>query len=155
MRINLVSRVVAVIGLVLLLVPLAPAGNGPGGTPQGLPGGTGPMLCRVITGDTLAFDITITDEYGTRTVRIGSGRVLCTSIVSMTAIAPSPQPTEVVGANALRCYSLSNLVQKGTPSAPAPDPDVVTDGFVVAEPISVGNPQFLCLPAAVVGPPDS
>src|SRR5262249_11294957 len=106
-KVKIAWRLVAVIGIVGLLTPVAQAGNGPGGAPSPIPnGGPGPLACRVIDGDVLGFTVTLTDSYGSRQVRVGSGRLLCSHVVVDT-VPPTPAYDPPAGPNALRCYSVS------------------------------------------------
>jgi hypothetical protein len=147
---NVASRVVAVIGLVLLLVPLAPAGNGPGGAPGPIQGGgPGPLTCRVINSSALSTQVSLTDSYGTRTFKLGNGRLLCSAATTVgpapgTEYAPPSEP------NALHCYTVTSVGGQGATSADAQVID--DDGFRINEAVTVGSIQFFCTPALVSDP---
>ena len=158
MKTNVVSRVVAVIGLVLLIVSVASAGNGPGGAPGPMTASPGNLLCRVTTGPVLGVQVTVQDTYMgeevTRVIRLGGGRLLCTS-TTVSAVPPAVY-TEVTdpAQNALRCYSVSNVSGPAGQNATSDsDPQVIDDdGFSTNEATTVGGIQFLCTPTIVINP---
>jgi hypothetical protein len=162
MRASIVSRMVAVMGLLVFSVPAAQAGSAGGGTPGPLPSGTTPMSCRVVDGDDVQAGVTVSDAYGTKRVQIRGGRVLCTSIAveDITPIQPFPFPLGILqvpegAGNALRCYTVTSNPQKGQPATPEPNPALIEDGLhysgttFIQSTVQVGDPQFLCLPAIV------
>jgi len=145
-RANIVLRVVAMIGIIGLLVPVAQAGLGSGGgTPPGVGSGSFslPLECRVIGGGNLDVAVLLLDVYGQRQVQVNNGRLICTRI-EPTGSSSLPVPT---GANALKCYQITSAkTQAGTPSDSASFTD---DAFHVEETVSVGDPRYLCVPAVV------
>jgi hypothetical protein len=158
-RINVVSRVVAMIGIVGLLVPVAQAGLGSGGgTPRGANGaGTFdlPLECRVINDNNdLTADLFLTDVYGTLGVQVKGGQLICTILqapvfntLPLFGRNPNPPPAAIPIGNALKCYQVSQIQTKQpTPPHPAV---ISTDAFGIEEDVSVGAPQFLCVPAAI------
>ena len=78
MKTNVASRVVVVIGLVLLLVPLASAGNGPGGAPGRFQAaGPGPLTVPRHHRSHPWHTVTITIRTARAPVMLGNGRLLC------------------------------------------------------------------------------
>ena len=148
MRANIVLRVVAMIGIIGLLVPVAQAGLGSGGgAPPGSTTGafTAPMECRVIGGQNLDEAVQIQDIYGVRVVQVNNGRLICTQMI------PAGTSNFLLGtvpsANALKCYQVTSVkTQSGTPSDSASFTD---DPFDIAEVVPVGDPRYLCVPAVV------
>jgi hypothetical protein len=166
MRASIVSHMVAVIGIFVFFVPAAQAGSGGGGKPAGLPAGTVASSCRVVDGEDVQVGVTVNDAFGTRQVLIRGGRLLCTSIISVTPIPPQlPQGIlEFSGTapdipNALRCYTLTPIAGGGNTNSPTPSPDNVKlfdglhyDGTTTPptfneQDVQVGSLQLLCLPA--------
>jgi hypothetical protein len=161
---NIVSRVVVVIGVLAFFAPVAQAGTGGGGTPPGLPGGTPASTCRVVDGEDVGVGVTLVDNFGQggREVLVRSGRLLCTSIISVTPL-PLQRPILDVSAagtpNALRCYVVTPITPGGgkdQTAAPQPDTATLRDGVhydsgnnFVEQTVQVGALQLLCLPAIV------
>jgi hypothetical protein len=151
-RINVVSRVVAVIGVIGLLVPVAQAGLGNGGgTPPGSPNGgaySAALECRVIEGGNLPLQLQLQDNYGFRFVQVNSGRLICTVVTLVQP--PLSLPVDAPGPNSLKCYAITSVQNEApTPSKPALFKD---DGFDVTELVNVNDPRYLCVPATVVQP---
>jgi hypothetical protein len=150
MRANVMLRVVVVIGILVFFAPVAQAGSGGGGTPPGLPPEVGALSCRVVDGEDVSVGVTLADTYGTRQVNLRRGQLLCTA-VTVTSLPGEPAIDEFTGANAHRCYSLSNISSLGQTGPAPPDLGLLTDGLhSVSQTVQIGGPQYLCLPARVV-----
>lgn len=138
MKANVVSRVVAVIGCVALSVTVAHAGSGQGGG-FGFAG----FQCYSIKGDGLTQPRTVdlTDQFGTRTVEVDTGRLLCTPLLTGTVLDGPELGIIPATADHLKCYDVFKPGRPG-PSFVAS----VTDQLDI-ETVTVSTPVLLCVHA--------
>ena len=140
MNANVVSRLVAVIGIIALPVTAAHAGHGQGGS--SLSG----FECHVINGANSDRIVTITDQFGTAdNVRVGAAKLLC-GPATVDKRPDDPDFDAVPGSpDHLKCYAIS------VPGQPGPNPVVrVVDplnggaGDTDGESVQVLPSRYIC-----------
>ncbi len=130
MKAKVVSRVVAVLAVIVLSATVAQAGGvGLGNLPY--------RSCYVINGQDLGTVVTLEDQFASQEVRIGGGRLLCTE-VSINGEASAP-------GDHFKCYSISTGAHPSVVKH-------VEDAFGVAEDVAVSQARYLCVPATKTDP---
>ena len=137
MKVNVVSSVLAGIGLLALSTAVAQAGGGPGG------GATlSFMECYEIEGVDQHRTVDILgSEFGEQdNVRVHKGRLVCTPV---TVDEGGIQLTSDPSADHLKCYK----IDVSGPQEPHKTETTLSDPFVSSEIVRVHNSRYLCLPA--------
>jgi hypothetical protein len=141
---SVVSRVLAVIGVLALSVTGAQAGGGSGGGANVII----PWQCYLIDGDHPAHDVVnLTDQFGTReNVQLGRARLLCTPVTTTRPDGGQFDPAPVLGDH-ITCYTVSPFQRgpRGRVSLVNPDAVVdLNDELNTDRGVSVGIPAFVC-----------
>ena len=139
-KVNVLSRVLAVIGCIALSATVAHAGAGSG---EGGPTIQG-LQCYVIDGEEQTRVVTLEDQFGSHDVHVGEARLLCTTV----QITKSPgssdfnSPKDASGVELpldhAKCYTISPHIR------PTPRTVVKIRDGLDNETLRVQRPQFLC-----------
>jgi hypothetical protein len=136
MTVNVLSRVLAVIGVVALAVTAAVAGHGQGG-PSILV-----WTCYTINGTNPDRIVEVTDQFRSGPIRIGGGVLVCTQGMALTRTGDADFDDSHTANDHLKCYTISGTV----PGHPNPvvrliDPFI---GGAAGETVNVTSAKYLC-----------
>lgn len=136
LRARLVVSVVSAVALLVVTVPLAQAGGGPGG------GLSGPTTCRSV--DKVGQpnqQITVVDPLSNEDVHVGLPALLCDLPATATPVNGPPLGT-VGSPNAVMCYQVGGSNGDKVPVT-------ITDPLGTHDGAQVGHTRLLCFPAQV------
>jgi hypothetical protein len=148
LRVKVVSRALAVIGVLAMSATVAHAGGGQGGGSPVL----NAFQCYLIDGDRPQTHVlNLADQFGSRqNVQVGRARLLCTAAVGTHPTDPfftfDPLPEGATGDH-FKCYTISPLERGTNGRLRLYDPDAavdLTDELDVDKGVNVSIPTFLC-----------
>lgn len=144
-KVNVLSRVLAVIGCIALSATAAHAGGGQGGGGTGFEG----YQCYLINGVNQPRVVDLSDQFGDRkNVPVGSGRLLCAPVTGVLVDGSELDlfPADLVPDH-FKCYDIPPFARLANGRIQLVDPNVVvkiTDQFDV-EVLKVHSPVLLCV----------
>ena len=137
MTVNVLLRVLAVIGVVALAVTAAVAGHGQGG------GEIAADMCYTINGTNPDRIVEVTDQFGqSRQIRLGSSALVCTLATVDIRPGDANFDDSIKAGDHLKCYTISGTV----PGHPNPVVKLVDPiiGGAAGETVNVTSAKYLC-----------